>query len=127
MRKPTLCLDFDGVLHSYISGWKGHDVIPDPPVPGAMQFLLQAVDKFDVCIFSSRSALDEGRDAMVRWIDYWVDKELTEEEAYRVKCGIDFPVDKPAAFVSIDDRAITFTGTWPDLDELLQFKPWNKK
>jgi hypothetical protein len=28
MGKPILCLDFDGVLHSYSSGWKGADVIP---------------------------------------------------------------------------------------------------
>jgi hypothetical protein len=32
MTKPILCLDFDGVIHSYSSGWKGADVIPDPPV-----------------------------------------------------------------------------------------------
>ena len=32
-RKPILCLDFDGVIHSYISGWKGADVIPDPLKP----------------------------------------------------------------------------------------------
>ena len=31
MPKPILCLDFDGVVHSYTSGWKGADVIPDPP------------------------------------------------------------------------------------------------
>ena len=37
--KPTLCVDFDGVIHSYISGWKGADVIPDPPVPGAIEAL----------------------------------------------------------------------------------------
>jgi len=30
MSKPILCLDFDGVIHSYSSGWKGADVIPDP-------------------------------------------------------------------------------------------------
>ena len=39
MSKPILCLDFDGVIHSYASGWKGADVIPDAAVPGAMEFL----------------------------------------------------------------------------------------
>ena len=55
MTKPTLVLDFDGVIHSYTSGWKGADVIPDPPVDGAIAFMLGALLHFDVVIFSSRS------------------------------------------------------------------------
>ena len=45
---PILALDFDGVLHSYTSGWQGADVISDPPVPGAIEFLMEAVEHFEV-------------------------------------------------------------------------------
>ena len=37
-----------------------------------------------------------------------------------------FPVKKPAAFLTIDDRAICFGGTFPTADEMMSFKPWNK-
>ena len=32
--KQTVVFDFDGVIHSYKSGWRGASIIPDPPVPG---------------------------------------------------------------------------------------------
>ena len=35
--RRTVCLDFDGVLHSYRSGWCGADVIPDPPIHGTRE------------------------------------------------------------------------------------------
>jgi hypothetical protein len=37
-----------------------------------------------------------------------------------------FPTTKPSAMVTLDDRAITFTGTWPDVESLRTFTPWNK-
>lgn len=58
MKKPILCLDFDGVIHGYQSGWQGADMCPDPAVPGAVDFIKRAVDTFTVSIFSSRSNYD---------------------------------------------------------------------
>jgi hypothetical protein len=68
MTKPILVLDFDGVIHSYTSGWKGAAVIPDPPVPGALEFIVGALDRFEVHILSSRSHQRGGRNAMKRWL-----------------------------------------------------------
>lgn len=39
----TICIDFDGVLHSYTSGWQGEDVASDPPVPGAIEWLREMI------------------------------------------------------------------------------------
>lgn len=129
-----LCLDFDGVIHSYTHGWMGVDIIPDPPVPGAIAFLREAVKHFDVQIFSSRSREDAGRRAMRDWlIRAIVAEEPTDGLVGIIRtddlpwwAAIKFPTQKPAAFVSLDDRCITFTGEWPSMDTLAAFKPWNK-
>jgi len=128
-KKPILCLDFDGVIHSYASGWKGADVIPDPPVYGAIKFICDASDHFDVQIFSSRSHQPGGIEAMQKWLIKWFEKE-NDGVPVNLKAVItgmvSFPTSKPPAMVSIDDRGLTFTGEWPEIDDLLAFKPWNK-
>lgn len=131
-RKLTLTLDFDGVLHSYTSGWKGADVIPDPPVPGAIEFLREALKHFKVCVCSSRCVDGHtpmlppddqelcqavivapqpnfaGIEAMYGWLQQ---HGLTTEELQQ----IEFWVAKPPSHVMIDDRAMTFDGPhWYD-------------
>lgn len=44
-----------------------------------------------------------------------------------VKFQLSFPLWKPPAHVTIDDRALTFTGTWPTLAEIVEFRPWNRR
>jgi len=143
--KPILCLDFDGVIHSYTSRWQGAAVIPDPPVPGALQFIRDALEAFDVQIFSSRSHQWGGKRAMKRWLIqhytemYWTVADVefvsfthadinddARAWAEQIVGRIVFPWFKPPAKVTIDDRALTFTGVWPDLAQLDAFKPWNK-
>ena len=127
-QKPLLCLDFDGVIHSYESGWKGAHIIPDPPVSGAFAFILDAMEHFEVHIFSSRSGQDGGIPAMKSWFERWaaVD-EAGKERSVEWVLKLHFPNFKPSAFLTIDDRALTFEGTWWDVQSLLNFKPWNKK
>lgn len=149
MSKPILCLDFDGVIHSYTSGWKGIDVVADPPVPGAFNFLERASRSFKICILSSRSHQEGGIEAMKKWLYHhaleWREQktlkqindhkmqELVVEGSFTIDVDdswifdIDFPKEKPSAFLTIDDRALTFTGIWPNVDDLLKFKPWYKR
>ena len=135
MNKPILCLDFDGVCHSYTSGWQGADNIPDKPVDGLFEFLEGAREVFDIQIFSSRSGHHGGVGAMANWFGKYyteylfsIKPELRETYSeFLCPEWLTFPYQKPAAFVSIDDRTITFTGIWPDIETLRNFKPWFKK
>jgi hypothetical protein len=129
MSKPILCLDFDGVIHSYSSGWKGADVIPDPPVEGAMRFIWDATEHFRVAIFSSRSNQPHGIYAMRKWLrryftEFWAADRTTCDDKL---AEIEWPTEKPAAMITIDDRALTFDGTWPSIETLKTFQPWNKR
>ena len=126
-RKPILCLDFDGVIHSYTSRWQGADVIPDPTVEGAIAFMLGALHHFDVVIFSSRSNQPGGLKAMQRWLKDHAGNTWYESPAGPGLEDVRFVTEKPPAMVSLDDRAITFGGVFPNPRELLLFKPWNKK
>ncbi len=143
---PILCLDFDGVIHSYTTGWQGAAVIPDPPVYGAEQFILEAMEKFQVVVFSSRSHQDGGALAMANYLVRQVgipqgfiewpslSKKITAVYARtpdprRVTTHprpIQFPLEKPPALVTLDDRGIQFKGAWPKVSALLKFTPWNK-
>lgn len=130
-RKPILCLDFDGVLHGYQSGWQGVGRCPDPPVPGAADFLYEAVKHFRVMIHSSRSKSIRGRLAMKAYVREHLDTWLTFHPDLRthdrVSDMIEWPWFKPPALLTIDDRALTFDGTWPEMAALQAFRPWNKK
>jgi len=40
---------------------------------------------------------------------------------------LEFPSQKPAAFLTIDDRCICFTGHFPNIGEIEAFEPWHKE
>jgi hypothetical protein len=120
MKRQTICVDFDGVLHSYTSPWAGATVITDAPVPRAVEWLKSVQEHYDVAIFSSRSHVPGGIDAMRQWlVGHGLDEAVLER--------ISFPQEKPPARVYIDDRAWRFEGAFPTVSELESFEPWNKR
>lgn len=127
--KPTLCIDFDGVVHSYERGWQD-GTIYGSVVPGFFEWLEQARYFFDLVIYSSRSKTDEGIVAMGEWLhrerNKWISNGGLRNPIDPLE--IKFAHEKPAAFLTIDDRAICFKGKWdaPELamDALQAFKPW---
>lgn len=126
--KLTLLVDFDGVLHSYKSGWKGAGTIPDPPVPGAIAWLIKMVERYEVAIYSSRSKEEAGLNAMKAALTKWASEDgLGDSLAAAFVSVLVFPTEKPAAWLTIDDRCICFNGVFPTLEEIDQFQPWYRK
>ena len=128
MTKPIISLDFDGVIHSYSSGWKGPRTIPDEPVKGALDFIQEClIEDWDVVIHSSRARYFGGISAMKTWLKRHSGNSWYDSPAGNGIENVRFVRWKPPALVTIDDRALTFRGRWPDLSDLKGFKPWNKK
>ena len=63
----TVAIDFDGVIHSYMTKWEGASIIPDPPVEGAFNMVLEYMENFRVVIMSSRARHDGTIEAMRNW------------------------------------------------------------
>jgi hypothetical protein len=122
MNKPIICIDFDGVIHSYEKGWKGGEIY-GTVVPGFFEWAAEAQKRFELVIYSSRSSYDSGRLAMGGWLA----NQLRTWEGPKIE--FQMSSKKPAAFLTIDDRAIQFKGDWfaKELrpEELLTFRPWN--
>lgn len=119
MNKKTVVFDFDGVIHSYTSGWQGAVFITDPPVKGIGSALKQIKEAgYEIVIVSTRCAYAYGTEAIMSWLAkydliQYVDKICKE---------------KPPAIVYIDDRAICFDGK-PEklLNRIETFIPWYKQ
>ena len=115
----TVVFDFDGVIHSYTSGWKGETNIPDPPVDGIQEALKQIHDDgYEIVIVSTRCKTSAGRIAIENWLDMYGITQYVDRVCK----------EKPPAIVYIDDRAICFDGNSKDLlRKIKHFKTWQSK
>lgn len=72
---------------------------------------------FQVAILSTRCQSPKGMIA----IENWLESHGLDRQYYTVV------KEKPPALLFIDDRAVTFDGTWPSIEFIKNFKPWNKR
>lgn len=107
--KPTIALDFDGVIHSYEKGWSD-GTIYGTVVHGFEDWYWAAQPHFNMVVHTSRET---------EQVRKWLLEHGLEMEVY---------AEKPPAFLSIDDRCVRFMGNWSDPSlqpkSLMHFRPW---
>lgn len=114
----TIAVDFDGVLHSYTSPWVQAEVIPDPPVPGAIDWLREISEDLRVVIHTTRGKTPSGRAAVQDWL---------VAHGWEGGAAVEVTAEKPPALVYLDDRAVRFNGkNFPTAEEVHRALPWNK-
>lgn len=113
----TVVFDFDGVIHSYKSGWKGSTVISDPPVEGIEEVLRELKQcGYNIVVSSSRCDNHDSLEAVNDWM-----------LKYDLLKYVDLITNKkPPALCYVDDRAICFRGDTKNLVERIKhFEPWH--
>ena len=105
----VILVDLDGTLNTY-TGEYDPDSIP-PPKPDTRQFLETASKKYTLVLYTARPtklALD--------WLN-----------THNLTQYFDTISTKPSAFVSVDDRCLTFKGNYDEiLKDLEKFTPYWK-
>lgn len=112
MSKPTICIDFDGVIHSYVSGWQG--IVPtDPPVAGTAEAIDLLREDYKVTVTSTRCIRKSGKGIVS---DYLATHGIYVDAVTAIKLP---------AICYLDDRGVTFRGNWPEaIEEIKAFKSW---
>ena len=122
MEKRTICIDFDGVIHDYSSGWQGEDVFGQM-IPNADTGTSVLKQKgWTVIIFTTRKKTDE----LEKWLK---EHNITYDYLNENPGQPDGTSGKIMADVYLDDRGICFRGRWDSwlVREILDFEPWQEQ
>ena len=122
----TVSVDFDGVIHEYRTPWIAAHVIPDPPVEGAIKWLWETIQHFDVVIHSTRCRTWRGRRAIRRWrYEHSGEGWWYEGMGTRGIEDVELSYGKRPSLIYLDDRAVRFTGKFPSVRAIRGSVPWN--
>ena len=114
----TVAVDFDGVLHLYETPWVNAETISDGPVDGAIEWLEEIGEDFNVVIFTTRGKTPEGVAAVRAWL---------VAQGWPAGGDVKVTAEKPPALVYLDDRAMRFEGVFPSAQEIRDARPWNEQ
>lgn len=124
----TVAVDFDGVIHEYVTPWVAPHVIPDGPnAPDVIGDLCRLIQHFDVVILTTRARTWRGRRAIRRWLRWHSGNLWHDGFGLRGLRHVVITNRKVAALVYIDDRAFRYCGgPLPTREEIHRMVPWNK-
>jgi phosphoglycolate phosphatase-like HAD superfamily hydrolase len=114
--KPSVAIDFDGVVHRYGRGWQD-GTIYDEPMPGAIDGLKRLQERYALIVFTSRRPAD---------VFAWLTR-------YGVRCYLDpaaIPgsAEDPPEFWGRDDLLLVTNRKLPAIayldDRAVRFVDW---
>lgn len=122
MAKKTICIDFDGVIHDYSTGWQGEDVFGNM-IPNADTGTSVLKQKgWTVIIFTTRKKTD----GLEKWLkEHNISYDYINENPGQPENTS----GKIIADVYLDDRGICFRGRWDQwlLREIFDFESWQEQ
>lgn len=123
MKKKTICIDFDGVLHDYSEGYKGKDVFGDmiPNADKATQLLKKK--GWTIIIYTTRPKTAK----LEKWLkDKGIAYDYINENPNQPE---DSKGGKLIADIYLDDRGMQFRGDWSEwlMEEIASFQPWQDR
>lgn len=115
MVKPTIAVDFDGVIHEYSRGWDDGSIY-DKPMDGCRTALRKLSQKYRIVIFSTRNydrvIKGESQSNQVAEMKDWLAKHDIPYDAIHTE------PNKPICTLFIDDNAYRFENWLACVDEV---------
>jgi hypothetical protein len=120
-----IAVDFDGVIHAYVTKWTRNWEIHDGPIEGAFEWLESLLAAgitpvIHTCRFTN--LLDRNVTKTLNALKDWFREHgLPAKSLDRLEFWTSW--GKPHGGIYIDDRGFCFKGTFPSAEEILAFRP----
>lgn len=128
----TIAVDFHGVIVAHPEGSQGATQLDWPEVPGAIAWLKRISERYFVHIISARFGRphpegDHARAMAMTWLSqHGIPSDWMMPSERSPSPRIWLTAVKPACILWVDDRGWRFDGTFPTVEQIQDFRPWNR-